>query len=144
MFTIQVRSRIIGGDAPLPNVALDLLTETLTIRDLITHTVEEQIRDLRIQRQMDFDNIQHILNRQYLTDAEIQAQAKTGAIKMPELPNDSPIFIIQETEKALTAFEKGVYVIIIDGEQAQSLNDTVTLKPTSKVTFLRLTPLKGG
>lgn len=144
MFTIQIRSRIIGGEASVPNVALDLLTETLTIRDLITHTVEEQIRDLHIQRQMDFDNIQHILNRHYLTDVEIQAQAQTGAIKMPELPDNSPIFITQETEKALTAFEKGVYVIVIDGEQAQSLNDTVTLRPTSKVTFLRLTPLKGG
>lgn len=144
MFTLQVRSRIVGTDDHLPNVALSLLTETLTIRELIANTVEEQIRDLQLQRQMDIESIRNILSRQYLTDAEIQAQAQTGAIKMPELPDNSPIFITQETEKALTAFEKGVYVIVIDGKQAQSLDDTVTLKPTSKVTFLRLTPLKGG
>ena len=31
-----------------------------------------------------------------------------------------------------------------DGEQVQELDETVTLRATSKVTFMRLTPLVGG
>jgi len=145
MVTIQVRSRTIGTtQTPLPPVAFDLLNETLTIRELIAHTVEEQIYELQIQQHIDTQAVQNILNRQYMTNAEIQAQAKMGAVKMPE-PLDIPkIDVSRQIRKATEAFEKGVYVIVIDGEQAEALDQTVMLRPTSKITFLRLTPLVGG
>jgi len=145
MVTIQVRSRTIGTtQTPLPPVAFDLLNETLTIRELIAHAVEEQIHELQIQQKLDTQAVQHILNRQYLTNAEIQAQAKHGAVKMPEPMEIRTIDISRQIRKATEAFEKGVYVIVIDGEQAESLDQMVMLKPTSKITFLRLTPLVGG
>jgi hypothetical protein len=144
MLTVAVRSRVVGGSNPddhLSQVALDLLNETLTIRELIAHTVEEQIRDLELQRKLDNDHIQQILNRQYLTDAEVQAQAQDGVIKMPKVDKRGVEYHIQTAQ---TAFQKGVYVIVIDGVQADALDSMVTLKPTSKITFLRLTPLVGG
>ncbi len=145
MVTIQVRSRTIGTtQTPLPPVAFDLLTETLTIRELIAHAVEEQIYELQIQQKLDTQSVQHILNRQYLINAEIQAQAKLGAVKMPEPIEIRKIDVSRQIRKATEAFEKGVYVIVIDGEQADSLDQTVMLNPTSKITFLRLTPLVGG
>lgn len=145
MVTIQVRSRSIGTtQTPLPPVAFDLLNETLTIRELIAHAVEEQIHELQIQQKLDTQAVQHILNRQYLTNAEIQAQAKHGAVKMPEPLEVQTIDISRQIRKATEAFEKGVYVIVIDGEQAEALDQTVMLRPTSKITFLRLTPLVGG
>ncbi|MDX2074850.1 MAG: hypothetical protein SFZ02_00345 [bacterium] len=144
MVTVAVRSRVVGGSNPddqLSQVALDLLNETLTIAELIAHTVEEQIRDLELQRKLDNDHIQQILNRQYLTDAEVQAQAQDGAIKMPKVEKRGVDYHIQTAQ---TAFQKGVYVIVIDGVQADALDSMVTLKPASKITFLRLTPLVGG
>ena len=144
MFTVAVRSHVVGASNPndhLSQVALALLNETLTIGELIAHTVEEQIRDLELQRKLDTDHIQQILNRQYMTDAEVQAQAQEGAIKMPKVDKRSVEYHIQTAQ---TAFQKGVYVIVIDGVQADALDSMVTLKPTSKITFLRLTPLVGG
>lgn len=145
MFTIQVRSRMIGTtQTPLPAVALELLTETVTIRELIAHAVEEQIHELQTQQHIDVQAVQHILNRQYMTNAEIQAQAKHGVVKMPEPTEMMQIDVSKQIRKAIEAFEKAVYIIVIDGEQADSLDTVVTLKPTSKITFLRLTPLIGG
>ncbi len=45
---------------------------------------------------------------------------------------------------AVRAFEAGRYIVLVDGRQAMSAEDVVTLTPSSEVTFLRLTPLRGG
>ncbi len=147
MLKVEVRSRIVGTTKPeegLPNIALELLNEQLTVRDLISQTVEEQIRDLLLHQKLDTDKARNILHRQYLTDADVQAQSKTGAVKVPSEKPQRPIAIPNEVEKALDAFERGVYLVVVDGSQADTLDKVLTLTPTSKITFLRLTPLVGG
>lgn len=147
MLKVEVRSRIVGSTKPdegLPNIALALLHEQLTVRELISQAVEEQIRDLLLQRKLDADEARDILRRQYLTDADVQAQSKAGAVKVPSDKSLRPIAIADEVEKALDAFERGVYMVVVDGHQTDTLDEVLTLTPTSKITFLRLTPLVGG
>jgi hypothetical protein len=149
MFQVQVQSRIVGAaktdDTP-SSIVLDLLNETLTVAELIEQTVEEQIRDLLINRKLDAEQAQRILNRQYLTEADVRQQAETGAVrtssaKAARIPK---IDTAGEVAKALDAFKRQTYMVVVDGQQAENLDDLLTLKPTSKVTFLRLTPLVGG
>jgi hypothetical protein len=45
---------------------------------------------------------------------------------------------------ALQAFEDGLYVIIVDGEEQAELDRDVSLQPDSRVTFVRLAMLAGG
>jgi hypothetical protein len=47
-------------------------------------------------------------------------------------------------ETALQAFEDGIYMVILDGEQQRRLETEVFLKPDSRITFLRLVMLAGG
>jgi hypothetical protein len=148
MISVEVRSRIVGRRLELPElpcVALELLHERLTIAELIHRTVEEQIRDLLINRQLDHGQVREILERQYLTAPEISQQVKAGKVGLPTTPRPKPSINVQgEIQKALKAFDDNVFLVVVDGQQADTLEQEVTLHPTSKITFLRLTPLVGG
>jgi hypothetical protein len=146
---VAIHSKIVGakqGDNLPSNISLEFLTEKITVRELISNTVEEQIRDMLINRRLDAQQAEKILNRQYLLESEISSQAKSGAIRVPSSKNaQSPSLILErEIDKALRSFERQGFMIVVDGEQVQELDEYVTLKATSKVTFMRLTPLVGG
>jgi hypothetical protein len=92
--------------------------------------------------------VQEALRRQYhyLTDDEVTSQAKHGAVRYP---STRPIAIPQidpqaEVEKALAAFERGSYMVMIDGEPMSRLDEQIAFAPATKVTFLRIMPLAGG
>lgn len=147
MNTVKVQSRIIGPTNPneqLPPVALELLNETLTVRELITETVREQIRELKLRRKLNATETRIILQRQYLNKRDIEKQANKGVVKLPEVQSDTELDESAAIHEALRAFNEQVFVIIVDGQQQNELEDVVTLSATSKITFIRLTPLVGG
>ena len=45
---------------------------------------------------------------------------------------------------ALAAFEANAFVLLIDDQQVENLDDEIVISPKSVVTFLKLTPLVGG
>lgn len=45
---------------------------------------------------------------------------------------------------ALAAFQKNGFFILVDNKQIEELHQEITLKSTSKISFLKLTPLIGG
>lgn len=149
MPTIEVRSQVFGGhqDSPsLKPILLNILQERLSVAELIQRSVEEQIRSLLVQRQMDAQQVRRVLDRHYLTAAEIAAQAQQGAIRYPsERVTQVPqIDRRSEIKKALCAFEVGSYIILVNGQQVESLDEELTLSLNTKVIFLRLMPLVGG
>ncbi|GIK63899.1 MAG: hypothetical protein BroJett018_16930 [Chloroflexota bacterium] len=149
MLSVEIRHRVIGGrsnEAQLPDVVLELLNEETTTAELIQRGVEEQIRDLILHHKLDVEKARQALDRHYLSDAQVRQQAQTGAIRYPsnkisELPE---IDLAVEVQKAITAFENQTYMIVVDGQQVEGLDEVLKLEPTSKITFLRLTPLRGG
>ena len=50
----------------------------------------------------------------------------------------------RETRRALDAFRRGRFVLLVDGRQLAGEHDQVELTPATTVTFLRLVPLQGG
>lgn len=147
MLKVEVRSRIVGTfhpDEQPSNVAIDLLNEHLTVRELITQTVEEQVRDLLIHRKLDNEKARQILQRQYLTEEEIQKQATSGVVKQPSKKPHAYIDSAVQVNKAILAFDNGTFMIVVDGRQLEDLDEMIALSPSSKVTFVRMTPLVGG
>jgi len=147
--TIEVQSRVVGRDSDEPTlvpVVLELLEERITVAELIRRTVEEQVRELVVRRKLDAQQARRALDRQYLTDEEIMAQAEQGAVRYPSRRAAHVPEIDPETEvqKALRAFEAGSYLILIDGRQVERLDEELTFAPGVKVMFLRLMPLAGG
>lgn len=148
MTKLEIRHRIVGAmpeDVPA-NTSIDLLNEQLTVGELITQTVQEQIRDLLINLKLDAVDAQKILNRQYLTDEDVERQANAGKVRLPNASTADIPVIAPETEvkKALAAFKRKTYLIVVDGQQVEDLDEVLTLRANSKITFVRLTPLVGG
>jgi hypothetical protein len=150
--TIEVRSRIPGGagEAP-PRVLVELESVRTSVRDLIRCAVEEQVRKLRadalFSAEADRDRLsarsREALDRQYLSDAEIRAQAAGGTIRYrtreATLPDPA-----EEVARAQQAFADGVFVIFSGGRQATGLDDEIEVRVGEPVMFLRLVPLVGG
>ena len=42
------------------------------------------------------------------------------------------------------AFNRNGFFVLVDDQQADSLDEVITLQPATQVTFVRLTPLVGG
>jgi hypothetical protein len=46
--------------------------------------------------------------------------------------------------RALEAFERGRFLLLADNRQIEALDEVIAFAAGAKVTFLRLTPLRGG
>jgi len=145
--SIDVQMRL-GGAAPaagaLGPLRLDLFEEQLTLSALIRSTVEEQVRELRMRHALDWLAIAAVLDRHYLTEAEVAAQAaNAGAVRLPSR-QPGPLDAELEVRRALAAFERGVVAVFVDGRQLEQLDEVITVRPGTRVVFLRLMPLAGG
>jgi len=139
MVDIEVRSRMPGRSGEdLPAVLVRLADDRTTVRELIRRAVEEQIRELSA----DAARCRRILDRQYLSDDDLPAQAATGAIRMPRQAASPDV--TEEVARAHRAFARGTFVIFAGGRQAVGLDDEVTLRLGEPVVFLRLVALVGG
>lgn len=147
--SIEVHSRVAGlspDDLTLQPVTIELIEERISVAELIRRTVEEQVRDLVGRRRLDALQAQQALERQYLTNDEIGRQAQEGAVRFPKaskiaIPRLHPE---AEVQKALAAFQRGSYLVLIDGRRVERLDEQVTFAPETRVTFLRIMPLAGG
>jgi hypothetical protein len=148
--TVEVRSRVAGappGQGGPDPVLVRLLDERLTVAELIRRTVEEQVRELTVRRRLGAAEAQRVLDRQYLTRAEVDAQAGgQGAVRFPSRRAGQAGAIDSEAEvqRALDGFRQRLYHVFVEGRQAESLDEVVRCGPGTRVTFLRLTPLAGG
>jgi hypothetical protein len=80
-----------------------------------------------------------------LSEREIDEQAARGRVELGgrEL-EDQDVDAETSAGVALESFEDGLYYVLIDGRQYESLDEQVTVADDSRVTFLRLVPLAGG
>lgn len=140
MFDVEVCSRIPGASRnDVPAVLVRLAKDCTTARELIRRAVEEQVRQLRT----DTSRCRQLLDRQYLCDDDIRAQAATGVIRMPQRAPVEPD-PAEEAARAQQAFTRGVFVIFAGGRQVADLDEEVTLRSGEPVLFLRLVALAGG
>ncbi|RKT83195.1 hypothetical protein SAMN05421805_105327 [Saccharopolyspora antimicrobica] len=139
MIEIEVRGRRNGTlDDGLPTVLVRLSEERTTARELIRHAVEEQVRELRA----DAARCRRILDRHFLSDDELRAQAAAGAIRPPRQMADPDV--AEEVARAWRAFARGTFVVFVGGRQVVGLDEEITLRIGEPVVFLRLVALTGG
>ena len=111
--------------------------EPLTLRDLITRIVCEEVRqfkDRQARRRL----------VQVLSAKEIEAGAAKGKIISGGSNLDQNVDEEEAIGVALQAFEDGLYLVIIDDHEYRQLDAEVFLRPESRITFLRLIMLAGG
>lgn len=119
----------LGSDRPV--FVLDILTETITVQELIRRRVYQDVKDYNARQT---DVFQGLVQP---TDAE---QTLNGY----RMKRVRPIDWETQYERAIAAFRNNGFILLINDEQADSLDQEIVLKPDTSATFLKLMPLVGG
>jgi hypothetical protein len=119
------------------SLTLDLLTESLTVRELIRARVYQEVQDFNRKQQADaatpFNGLVQPTNTEStLNGYEFKPRASRQIDWKPQF------------EKACEAFENHAFLLLVDNRQLDNLDEQITLRATSTVTFLKLLPLVGG
>jgi hypothetical protein len=130
MTTVTIKDASLSGET-LREFALELLTERITVRELIRSRVYQEVDDYNAKG---LDVFQGLVEP---SDAE-----KTLNGWRPRRPRQ--IAWQPQFEAAVAAFERNRILILVDDEQAESLDQSVLITPKTTVSFLKLVPLVGG
>ncbi|MBI2910292.1 MAG: hypothetical protein HYX92_21830 [Chloroflexi bacterium] len=138
---ITIEAKVLGQRRPSPSWKVPLPDAgggaRLCLRDLITEVVLAEVSAFR-ERQEGCRLIQ------VLTSGEIAEGVENGKVD----PGGRDIQQVVEPQAAVTtalqAFEDGLYLVFVDGEQQTALDREVFVQPDSRLAFVRLTALAGG
>jgi hypothetical protein len=142
MATFTVSGKAVGRRRPLfADWSIPLPPEWhggVTLRQLIAGIVRTEIAAFR-QRQEE-RQVFHAL-----TARQIAAGAEKGKIEMGGRETE-PQEVDEEAAvaAALQAFQDGLYLVVVDEQEQQELDQAIPVRPDSRVTFIRLTLLAGG
>jgi len=128
--TLTIRDENLAGES-LRAWALKVMTERMTVWELIRSRVYQEVQDYNVQQGQVFHG---------LVQPEEAEKALNGwKLKKPRLLDWKRQF-----DRAVEAFEKNQIVILVNEQQAESLDEEILIAPHMTVTFLRLMPLVGG
>jgi hypothetical protein len=108
-----------------------------TLRDVITHVVQTEVAAFK-KRQRDGKLVR------ILTEGQMEEQAAKGKISMGGRDLRQEVNEEEAVGVALQAFEDGIYLVILDGEEQKDLDRQVHLHEESQLMFVRLVMLAGG
>ena len=79
-----------------------------------------------------------------LTAAQIDEGVAKGKVDMGDRDLKQKVDPEAAVAVALQAFEDGIYLVVVDGEEHRDLDKEIYLQPDSRITFVRLSLLSGG
>lgn len=112
-------------------------SEPWTLRRLIMQIVHAEVLTFR-ERQEERKVIK------VLTAAQIDSGVAKGKVDMGGRGLKQKVDAEAAVAAALQAFEDGIYLVVLDGEQQRDLDAEIHVRPDSHVTFVRLALLSGG
>ena len=130
MPTITIRDETLTGQS-IGEHPLDLLTERVTVRELIRSRVYQEVQDYNRRQPETFRGLVRP------TDAE---ETLNGF----RVRNHRQLDWKEQFEKACDAFERNGFFVLVNDRQPDSLDEELTIDPTKTVTFVKLVPLVGG
>jgi hypothetical protein len=112
-------------------LTLDFLKEVITVRELIRERVYEEVR------QYNATTPEYFRGLVQPTDAEV-------TLNGPRLRQRRRVNWEEQCRLALEGFTRNGFFILVDDRQVESLDETITIAPTTQVSFVKLVPLVGG
>ena len=128
--TITIRDETLGGETRA-DWSLDFLTERITVRELIRSRVYQEVQDYNVKQGQVFHGL--------VQPEEAEKTLNGWKLKKPRLLDWKKQF-----DRALEGFEGNQILILVNDQQAESLDEEIVIEPQTTVTFLRLRPLVGG
>ena len=127
---LTIRDESLNGDS-LNEWALEVMTERITVRELIRSRVYQEVQDYNLQ--------QGEVGR-----GLVQPEGAEKTLNGWKLNKPRQLDWKAQFQKAVEAFEANQILILMNDRQAESLEEEFVIDPNTKVTFLRLTMLVGG
>lgn len=106
-------------------------SDHLTVSELITKRVTLEIENYNKRLPQYFNGL-------------VQPNEAERTLNGYKLKAKQLIDVEKQVYIALNAFQKNGFFVLVDNEQLDELDKVVTLKSTSKIAFVKLTPLVGG
>jgi len=111
--------------------SLEVLTERLTVRELIQSRVYQEVQDHNRRPPAEFQGL-------------VQPNDAERTLNGFRLKKPRQLDWHQQFDRAVEAFESNQVLILINDRQAESIDQELDVTPGTEVTFLRLTLLVGG
>lgn len=144
MSTLTVSARAMGRRKPLvPDWQLPWPPdehgsgEPLTLRQVITRVVLREVESFA--RRQDERRFVRILTERQITEGLTKGRVDSGGRELHQ-----PVDAEAAVATALQAFEDGIYLVVLDGEEQRDLDREVHLRPDSHLVFIRLVMLAGA
>jgi hypothetical protein len=131
MTTVLIRDENATGKKSLREWGLELLTERISVRELIRSRVHQEVKDHNARAATTF----------------VGLVRPTAAVDGPDgwrVKPGTKVDWTQQFERAVEAFETNRVLVLVNDRQATSLEEEIVVTPETRVTFLRLLPLVGG
>ena len=128
--TLTIRDESTSGKT-LHEFSLDILTERITVRELIRSRVYQEVKDFNARQPEEFKGL-------------VEPTAAERTLNGYRLATKRQINWKTQYDLSLSAFRSGQILILVDDRQLESLNEEIVVTAGTKVSFLRLTPLVGG
>ena len=127
---LTVRDKSTAGE-PLHEFPLEVLTERVTVQEIIRSRVYQEVKDYNDKQPEYFRGL-------------IQPTDAEKTLNGYKLRRARRIDWNAQYEAALEAFKNNRVIILVNDRQAEGLEQEVTVTPKTEVTFLKLVPLTGG
>ena len=115
-------------------LTLDVLAETITVRELIRSRVYQEVQDYNLRQRTGQPEF-----RGLVTPSDAERTLNGVKLRKPR-----EIDWKDQFEKACDAFEHNGFFILVDDKQAEDLEQQFTIASTTTVSFVKLVPLVGG
>lgn len=132
-YAVQVLDETTARPTPTPALRLDFEEETVTVRELIRRRVYEECTEYNAGQQQAFRGL-------------VTPEAAEVVLNGEQVGKGPRLDWEKQYARAAEAFARNGLIVLIGDEQAEDLEQTVTLKlgQPLEVTFLKLVPLVGG
>ena len=128
--TVTIRDESVTGQS-ISEYPLDLLTERLTVRELIRSRVYQEVQDYNLRRPDTFRGLVQPTG----------AERTLNGFKLRQRRELNPE---AQFEKAIDSFYRNGFLILVDDRQVEELEGEIEIQPDTTVAFLKLVPLVGG
>ena len=110
---------------------LDCLTERMTVRELLRARIYQEVQDYNQKQPEYFRGLVEPINAErVLNGYKLKAKRK--------------IDWQEQFNRALAAFERNGFFVLVGDKQAESLDQEFEVKVDTEVSFVKLVPLVGG
>ena len=112
-------------------VQLKLVSERLTVRELIERRVEAEVERFNLQRPINFKALVQP------KDAEETAQGY-------RLRQHRDLDWREQADEAVKAFQEKCFFVMVDNKEIKELDQELTITDTTEIAFVKLMPIVGG